>query len=276
MRLIDDNAADTLCQVRQEWDKLSNFLQEEQQKTFETKETILDRKEEGKEGENVAHDEASINSELQDQQSERAFESDRGIQDVKMAQPEKLEETTRKDDQLPVYDEPVDEEEASEEESEDEYVEGRRKKSNRKVKKPTKGKGKRNPSYPRRSERKVVSTVRKSGAHSRQLTSVLVKEEVALPPSPSQSSDALMQLKIQKLGDLHRRACTNGREIGCQFCSILDCKLGSEEHYRKELEGGCPCNGIFTILLLLFCICGLCIASLQISTVKWGLQHMQR
>jgi hypothetical protein len=73
-------------------------------------------------------------------------------------------------------------------------------------------------------------------------------------PSPSSSSSSsssaaaaalLMQAKMQKMGEMHRRDCKNGRETGCEFCSILDCKLGNEDHYRKENEGGCPCRGTY-------------------------------
>jgi hypothetical protein len=63
-------------------------------------------------------------------------------------------------------------------------------------------------------------------------------------PAPSSSGgiSVAAAAQLRKLEELHRRECKNGRETGCEFCSILDCKWGNEDHYRKENEGGCPCR----------------------------------
>jgi hypothetical protein len=275
--------------VRQEWDKLADLLQEEQDKI----------QQEAKLNQQIPAGEEKVKHEV-------VVAAEAPSPPVKSGE-EPLEETKQEvaglplteaagqdhndalpavvvDEQLPYgYLELDDEKEEEEEDSEDEYVEaggpvpslakggkgGRGKASTTKGRAKGKAKGKTAAAKGQRKGRnsggaagKTTGT-RKSGRRSQQdefampmddptaytstttSPSTLSTSPLLSPAAPTAGSGpsvaALAQLR--KLEELHRRECTNGRETGCEFCSILDCKWGNEDHYRKEQEGGCPCRG---------------------------------
>lgn len=286
-------------EVRQEWDKLADLLQEEQDKIQQ--EAKLNQQIPVGE-EKVKHEAATAAPPSQPKSREEPLEETKqevvGLAMTEAAGQDRSPQADAHNDALPAvvveeqlpygYLELDDEKEEEEEDSEDEYVEagapapsakggkgGRGKASTTKGRAKGKAKGKTAAAKGQRKGRssggaagKTTGT-RKSGRRSQQDELAMPMDDPTaytstttspstLPTSPllspaaptagggGPSVAALAQLR--KLEELHRRECTNGRETGCEFCSILDCKWGNEDHYRREKEGGCPCRETQTAL----------------------------